>query len=373
MTATAAATLPDVTTSEAQDNATDRRPVLRRILIGAPALWLLFLVTHLLVSGRVWWWRPADLLPPLAFLAVPVLLGLAAAPCRRSRRPAAVLAAGALAIGSSLAGVNAAGVLTGGGPVPSGALRVVGWNTGYWHEAGETREFYDLLRAQRADVYLLQEYLNYQADVPVRIEETARLRAELPGYHIAVAGELVTLSRYPIVDQRALDAPAAPAPPAGTDFPEFWRHKVLRTDLRVGDGVLSVYNAHVTTPVWIGGPSPLDASFWDTIRDLDADRGPHLRALAADVSSNDNPVLVAGDMNTTPAMGERQAFPAGLRDAAGASRSPYLASWPADGSFPRWWRLDWALVSPGMTVHRYDLLDPAGLSDHRLQYLAVTP
>ncbi|MEJ3744239.1 endonuclease/exonuclease/phosphatase family protein [Actinomycetes bacterium KLBMP 9797] len=370
MTATAAATLPDMATV---DTKRDWRPVLRRLLIGAPALWLLFVVVHLLVSGRVWWWRPADLVPPPAFLVIPVLLALAAVPCRRSRRPAAVLAAGALAIGTSLAGVNATGMLTGGGPVPPGALRVVAWNTGYWHEAGETADFYDLLRAQHADVYLLQEYLNYPADVPVRIDEVDRLRAELPGYDIAVAGELVTLSRYPIVDQRALDAPGAPPPPADTDFPEFWRHKALRTDLRVGDGVLSVYNVHVTTPIWIGGPGPLSRSFWDTIRDLDAERGPHLRALAADVSTNDGPVLVVGDMNTTPAMGERQAFPAGLRDAAAASGAPYLASWPADGSFPRWWRLDWALVSPGMTVHRYDFVDPAGLSDHRLQFLAVSP
>lgn len=370
MTATAAVTLPRMT---APTPTPSRRPVLRGLLVGAPALWLLFVVVHLLVSGRVWWWRPADLLPPLAFLAAPVVLALAAVPCRRSRRPAAVLAAGALAIGSSLSGVHVSALWTGEGSVPAGALRVVAWNTGYWHEAGEDARFYDLLRAQRADVYLLQEYLSYPADVPVRIDHADRLRAEFPGYHVAVAGELVTLSRYPIVDQRALTAPDAPPPPAGTDFPEFWRHKALRTDLRVGQRVLSVYNAHVTTPLWIGGPGPLSKSFWDTIRRLDADRGPHLRALAADVSTNDHPVLLAGDMNTTPAMGEREAFPAGLRDAAGASGSAYPVSWPADGSFPRWWRLDWALVSPGMTVHRYDFLDPAGLSDHRIQFLAVTP
>jgi endonuclease/exonuclease/phosphatase (EEP) superfamily protein YafD len=339
--------------------------------VAGPALWLLFTVAHLLVSGRFWWWRPADLLPPLAFLAVPALLALAAVPCRRSRRPAAVLSAGALVIGSSLTGLHLTGPLTGGGPVPPGALRVVVWNTGYWHEADRAEAFYALLRAHRADVYVLQEYLRYPGGVPVRVDEADRLRAELPGYHIATTGELVTLSRHPIVGRYGIEAPEAPWP-RDADFPEYWRHKALRTDLRVGDRVLSVYNVHLPTPVWLGGPDLFSASFWELVRNQHARRGAHLRALAADVSANRHPVLVAGDLNTTPAMGEVHRFPPGLRDAARAGRSPYPGSWPAVGALPRWWRLDWALVSPELTVHRYELRDPAGLSDHRLQYLAVS-
>ncbi|GAA4176258.1 endonuclease/exonuclease/phosphatase family protein [Phytohabitans flavus] len=349
-----------------------RRPV-RVVLTGAPALWLLFVVAQLVVSGRLWWWRPADLLPPFLFVAVPVLLTLVALPFRCSRRNAAVLCAGALAIGVSLAGFNPLGALRGGGPVPPDGVRVVSWNTGYWHEPGEEGDFYALLARQEADVYLLQEYLYYPDGVPVRVDELETLRQRMPDYHVAVAGELITLSRYPIVAQYGLDAPGAPVPP-DSDFPDFWRYKTLRTDLRVGDRVLSVYNAHIPTPLWIGGPSPFSAQFWNTIRDLHGQRGPQLAALARDVEANPNPVFVAGDMNTTSAMGERERFPAGLRDAAEAGGAFYPASWPVGGdNFPLWWRLDWALVSPGVQVHRYQLRDPAGLSDHRLQYTAVSP
>ncbi|WP_157248206.1 endonuclease/exonuclease/phosphatase family protein [Nonomuraea typhae] len=348
-----------------------RRP-LRVVLIGAPALWLVFVLAHLLVSGRVWWWRPADLLPPFLFPAVPILLTLAAWPCRRSRRPAAVLSLAGLAAGLSLAGLNVGAPLTAAPPAPAGALRVVSWNTQYWHEPGLAADFYALLTRQRADVYLLQEYLRYPGDSPLRIDELAELRARLPGYHIAVAGELITLSRYPITARYGLDAPGADPPP-GAAFPEFWRYKTLRTDLRVGDRVLSVYNVHLPTPLWIGGGGPLSAAFWDTIRNLHEERGPQLAALNRDLAANGNAKLVAGDMNTTPAMGERHAFAGGLRDAADAGDTPYPATWPVNGVyFPTWWRLDWALVSPEVTTHRYELRDPAGQSDHRLQYLVVS-
>jgi endonuclease/exonuclease/phosphatase (EEP) superfamily protein YafD len=347
-----------------------RRP-LGALLVTGPAAWFGFTLAHLVLSGRFWWWRPADLLPPFAFLLVPVLLAAVAFPCRRSRRPAAVLSAGALVVGASLAGLNLAGPLAGEAPVPADALRVVSWNTEFWHQGQPADDFYALLRAQRADVYLLQEYVHAVAGAPERIDEERRLRTEFPGYHLAVVGELLTLSAYPIVDQRPLDPPDAP-PPA-TEFTDYWLHKVLRTDLLVDGEVVSVYNAHLTVPVLVGaGPGPLDGAFYQAIQDQHASREPQLRALSTDVAGNPHAVLVVGDLNTSPAMGEVERFPAGLRDAAEAHRSPYPVSWPANWSIPAWWRLDWALVSPEVAVHRYEFRDPAGLSDHRLQYLAVS-
>ena len=340
-----------------------RRP-LRVVLIAGPALWMLFTVVHLVVSGRYWWWRPADLLPPPIFLAMPVLLALAAVRCRRSRRPALVLCAGALAIGAPLSGLNLGGLMHADRPIPPGAVRVVSWNTEYWYETGQSDRFYALLRAQRADVYLLQEYLRFPGR-PVRIDDIARLRAEFPGYQLVNAGELITLSAYPIVARQALDAPEVPLPP-GEDFPEYWRQKTLRTDISVGGRVLSVYNVHMPAPVSIGEHSVFSAPFWYTIRNLNQNREAHLRALAQDVASNRLPILVAGDMNITPVMGDRLRFPAGLRDAIDASRSLYPET------FRTWWRLDWVLVSPEVTVDRYEFRDPATLSDHRLQTLVVS-
>ena len=135
---------------------------------------------------------------------------------------------------------------------------MVSWNTEYWHAAGRTPTSTGCCAPQQADVYLLQEYLRYPGGVPERIDALDRLRAELPGYHIAFTGEMVTLSRYPIVGEHPIGVIDELEPP-DTDFPEYWRYKALRTDIRIGDRVMSLYNTHIWTPVWVGGPSVFSA------------------------------------------------------------------------------------------------------------------
>ncbi|MDG4766354.1 endonuclease/exonuclease/phosphatase family protein [Solwaraspora sp. WMMD406] len=341
---------------------------LGRIFVVGSALWLVFVLVHLALRGRVWWWLLAELLPPITFLAVPVLFAAAAAGCRRTRRPAALLSAAALLAGIGMTGVNLPGPLRGAGQVPADALRIVSWNTGYWHPPGRADDFYRLLRAQRADVYLLQEYLAEVDGEFVPIDDLARLRRELPGYHVAMIGELVTLSRFPIVESTPLEAPDAPPPP--TDFTDFWQYQVLRVDVRVGDRVLSTYNAHLPVPVWVGGPSVWSAEFHRTIRDQRERRLPQLRVLADDVAANDNPIVVAGDLNMTSVMGDTRRLPSELRDAVSTNRSFYPASWPTEQT--SLWRLDWVLVSDGVAVHRYEFGDPDSMSDHRPQLVSVS-
>ncbi|MFY1649935.1 endonuclease/exonuclease/phosphatase family protein [Solwaraspora sp. WMMB762] len=341
---------------------------LGRVFLTGSAAWLAYVLAHRLLSGRVWWWVLAELMPPVMFVAVPLLFATAAAGCRRTRRPAALMCAVSLLAGVGLAGINLPGPLRSAPQVPPDALRVVSWNTGYWHTTDRADDFYQLLRDQRADVYLLQEYIAEVDGVIVPIDDLDRLRREMPGFQVAVIGELVTLSRYPIVDQTPLVADGLPPAPDG--FTDFWRYQVLRTDLRVGDRVLSTYNAHLPVPLWAGGPGLFTREFHRTIREQHQRRVPQFRALAADVAGNDNPVVLAGDLNTSPAMGDLRRLPSGLRDAESVSRSVYLASWPTEQVSS--WRLDWALVSAGVTVHRYEFGDARGMSDHRPQSLWVS-
>lgn len=344
-----------------------RRWLGRAFLTGS-ALWLGYVLLHRALSGRVWWWLLAELTPPVLFLAVPLVFALAAAGCRRTRRPAALLCAAALLAGGGLSGINLPGPLRPEQPIPGDALRIFSWNTLYWHPAGGSADFYRFLRDQQADVYLLQEYIDEVDGVIVPIDERDRLRREMPGYDIAIIGELVTLSRFPIVEQAPIEV--AGLPPAPDDFHDFWNYQVLRTDLKVDDRVLSVYNTHVPVPLWVGGPSLFSRQFHRTIREQDQRRVAQLRALSVDVADNPNPVLLAGDLNTTPAMGDRRRLPDGLRDAVSASRTLYPATWQADGL--RAWRLDWVLVSDEVTVHRYEFGDARGMSDHLPQTVWMT-
>src|SRR4029079_17566395 len=109
---------------------------------------------------------------------------------------------------------------------PAGtAVKVFAWSTDYWQMSDDQRAFYAFLRQQDADVYLLQEYLYWKGDDdPIRIDDSARLRAEFPGYQLVVDGELLTLSRLPVVATHHQRFPAT-----GTDW--YWKGtKFQRTD-----------------------------------------------------------------------------------------------------------------------------------------------
>ncbi|WP_433532943.1 endonuclease/exonuclease/phosphatase family protein [Micromonospora sp. CA-263727] len=366
-----------------------------RVLVVAAALWLAFTAAHLALSGRWWLWLAVDAVPPLAFLLVPVALavgaalsallsrarvgGAAGAPVsrdhtgggalRRARRAVALLVAAALLLGAGQSGINVRRWQGGDGAAPADALRVFAWNTGYWDEGGETEALYRVLRDADADLYLLQEYW-YEKTAGPTAATLDRLRAEFPGFQVVVAGELVTVSRLPVLRQVPLEAVGLPPEIAAAG--DEWRYKTLRTDLDVGGGrVLSVYNLHL--PVQLSPEHGLlDADFYRILRRQHAQREPQWRALARDVRSNPHPVLVAGDLNTSPAMGDLGKLPDGLRDASYAMPALYPASWAESPGWPRWWRLDWALVSPQVRVHSYRFGAAGGVSDHRPQELLVS-
>ncbi|MGC4888897.1 endonuclease/exonuclease/phosphatase family protein [Micromonospora sp. DT227] len=342
-----------------------RRPGARAgaVLTGLGAAWLLLVVAHRLFSGRWWLWLAPELIPPLAFVAVPVLLLGAVPLAGRFRARLALLAVAGLLLGADLAGLNPA-VWRTPPPAPADALRLVSWNTTVWNATDDPDTFYASLTARHADVYLLQEYK--PDDDPARRDaDLARLRREFPGYQVVLRGELVTVTRFPVVATTALPAD----PPPGADWrTDYWEVKSLRTDLRVGGRTVSVYNTHILVPLDLS--SPLRELFYDRRHEFFQRRETQYRALAADLDRNPNPVLVAGDLNTSPAMGDLARLRDRLTDAARASGSAYPTSWTIAGR--RWWRLDWTFVSPGWTVHRYRLRDARGMSDHRVQDVVLS-
>ncbi|MEU8272372.1 endonuclease/exonuclease/phosphatase family protein [Sphaerisporangium sp. NPDC049002] len=338
-----------------------------RLVAGLTVAWLLFVVLQRLLSGRFWLWLLPDLAPPLVYVAGPLLL-LALAPLAgRSRRWCSALAAVSLAVGAGQSGL-ALGALRGSGEpaAPAGAVRVMSWNTEYWDQDDRPERFYGFLKAQRADVYLLQEYLHWTDDTPQEVDDLARLRREFPGYQIAAVGELVTLSRFPIVAAPPV-GPARTLGPRPTWDSAFQQAKVLRTDLRVGTSVISFYNVHIPTQYMLD-ENPLTSRFYSELRGRNAARKAQFHGLAADVDANGNAIVVSGDFNTTGAMGDLR-WLSGRLSGTDDARHLYPASWPASG--PALWRLDWTFTSSAR-VHGYRLLDPQGLSDHRAQAMLLS-
>ncbi|MFF9148171.1 endonuclease/exonuclease/phosphatase family protein [Streptomyces sp. NPDC014861] len=362
-----------------------------RAVVTAAVLWLVYAVVRWLVSGRWHWSIMLDVVPPLILLGTPLLLLVAAAAACGRRRPVAAAVAGAALILALVtgSGLNWPALWREPGPVPAGALRVVSLNTQYWAMATGSDRLIALLRSRNADVYLLQEHVGWTPGLGEGgywpLEDDAELRRAFPGYHIARRGELLTLSRFPIVAQ----SPVGPGPALTfgepPDFGQvFAREKVLRTDLAVGGRVLSTYNVHITVPLALDNLNPFTDFDHDSyLRRKHAWRQAEFEALERDVAGNTHPAVIAGDFNATAAMRPLDELRRVARDATPANPSFLPLSWKfaslgefgEDELFNRdlpFFRVDWAFTKGDTTLHRYDFLPTDGISEHRMQELRLS-
>lgn len=357
------------TSSEArpEPHGSRRACLLARGVTALAAVWLLFVVAHVALTGRWALWVVPAMIPPITFVVIPVALLLGALLLRARRVPIAVLAALALAAGAPSSGVNPGALTAEPGP---GDLRVVSFNTDYFGQQrdGPLADHRDraalvaYLRSLDADVLLLQEHQERVDGRPRPRTDLEQIRREFPGYEPVAAGTLLTLSRLPVVGSRPVasrDEPVLSYPPAPYG---------LRVQVRAGDRTLSIYNVHVPVQIVLE-ESPLTAGFYREINDRGARRAEEFRALTREVVADPDPVLVAGDFNTSPAMGDNRGLLAATRDAALSSADPYPVSWRRGGSLPGLWRLDWALTRGAVDVASYGFADPAGNSDHSAQVI----
>ncbi|WP_405009202.1 endonuclease/exonuclease/phosphatase family protein [Kitasatospora sp. NBC_01539] len=334
--------------------------------------WLAFTLAHLLLSGRAWWWVLPDLLPPPVYVLAPLLILVAWCAVYAARRPpvgwgartALACAVAALALGAQGSGLNLAALTNDPSTPPTGSVRIASWDTLFWHQDEDPDRFFAYLKSLDADVYLLQEYMVQGDDGPDPVDDTARLRTEFPGYTLASRGELLTLSRLPIVGEEVLTAsPMTPLSP----WADYWDARVLRTDLLVAGQKVSVYNVHIADPFDLG-QSPLTRHFYTSIHQLAAYRSAQWRVLGADIRDNPDPVVVSGTLNTLPNMGELRHL-APLRDAVAAGTSVYPVSFALRGAWL--WRLDATYTSADVHVSGYELHDPSGLSTHKAQVTTI--
>lgn len=360
-----------------------------RLAIVTCTFWLIFVILHRILSGRAYWWGPFDLLPPLVFALVPVLLLVVAQLTRPVRWRLSAVSAVALVMGIGYGGVNFAAIWYTPPPAPADAITMVTWNTEYWDQDLEngkprtTADFYSFLRSLNADVYMLQEYAHVdftRADVSsqaLAIDQETLIHEAFPGYEIVIAGRDITLSRLPVVSHHWLDStPWLPddlkAVPQGLrDRPLFYQSQTLRTDIQVNGQVFSFYNSHIYQPpqrIFRLRNDP-DKSMFQIDRFNFEIRRASYRAVAADIAQNQNRIVLGGDLNTSPAMGILRMIPGRLVDQTRALSSIYPATWPVGTSM---WRLDWLFTTPDVAVSSYDLLDPQGLSDHKVQRIVLS-
>uniref|UniRef100_UPI003F4956A3 endonuclease/exonuclease/phosphatase family protein n=1 Tax=Nonomuraea bangladeshensis TaxID=404385 RepID=UPI003F4956A3 len=341
-----------------------------RILVATTVAWVVLLVLHVCLAGRWWLWYVVEAIPPLAAVAVPLLL-LALVPLARPvRRWIAPILVVLLLAGAHLSGYGPGWP----GPVfpgpPGTPVKIFAWSTDRWQMTDDKDAFYAFLRRQDADVYLLQEYLYWKGandvfagDQPIRLDDSSRLRAEFPGYRILVQGELITLTRLPVVATAGHDVP-------GSGAGWYWQGtKSQRVDVRAGGRTISFYNVHLPVPFRIGD-HPFSSRFYRYLKDQQTWRAGELRKLRADLAGNPHPAVVAGDFNS-PWMG-LYSLGAGVRAHTPSGSVLPARSWPvSDYPLPLLWRLDWLYTSGDLAVSSYRFGGGAAFSDHAAQEITV--
>lgn len=225
-------------------------------------------------------------------------------------------------------------------------LKITTFNTEYWHIPEQ--ELIDHVHLQDMDIVFFQEHLEKHGDTWGPTNRIPQLKAVLKDRFVDVNGEVVTVSKWPIVSSRAFTGTVA-----------------LRTDVRGPDGrIVSVYNMHL--PVHIHPDllkQPLN--FYRDAEAIAAERQQVLDEFTTDLAANRNPTIVAGDFNTSSAMNGTEWFRAHMTDAYAAPHCRQASDTFEMAGGALSWRIDYVFVSPHFRPASYCTEPAPGMSDHQ--------
>ena len=343
------------------------------VVLTLAILWLLFAIAHELLTGQVWFWVIPGMAPPILFAAFPILFFVAGLAFARVRVPLMAIGVAAFLVSIPSTGINFNAFSREARAATPSSVHVVQLNTDYW---GQLRDgtltdprdkdaMLAYLRALDADVYMLQEHMQRVGDLAPPVTDLSDVQEVFPEYEAVMAGTLLTLTRLPVVDSSVVN----PHETAELQLPP--PPYALQVDVQVGDEVLSTYNVHMPIQIIIER-DPFSANFYDEIRRRHTIRAEEFRKLTADVVDNPNALVIAGDFNTSPVMGDNRGLLAVTTDAASFTPMIYPATWRVGGQLPKLWRNDWFLLRNDLRVDQFVYLDPEGNSDHLASSLHAT-
>ncbi|MES2117055.1 MAG: endonuclease/exonuclease/phosphatase family protein [Pseudomonadota bacterium] len=238
---------------------------------------------------------------------------------------------------------------------PAG-LHIVSFNTQYWHPS--ERELVDAVSYEANDIVLFQEHLQEHPDHSWGpTNRIAQLKAAVKDRYIDAEGEVVTMSKWPIVARRGFDD-------GGPDG------QVLRTDLAVAGRTISVYNIHLPVHMHLellDHPGRFAADLQANARRREAT----LKKVTDDIAANRNPVVIGGDFNSSSAMHATQWFREHLVDVYSANHCTAPPDTFRIGKLLNW-RIDYIFLSRELTPTSYCTRTLDNISDHRALLASFT-
>ncbi|GAB4283599.1 MAG: hypothetical protein Kow0081_0260 [Candidatus Dojkabacteria bacterium] len=230
-----------------------------------------------------------------------------------------------------------------------GQYKLVSWNTLFWEQ--NPSEMFEIIRAQDADVIHFQEYIikeDYSDFFIKRDPDQIELvKKAFPEYEIAHEGELLTLSKFPIINVKRFE---------GVTF--------LRIDVAIDSEIVSFYNVHI--------PVHIDLRLIDDLTDFLMDirlrssvRIHEFNTLAEDIKNNKNKIIISGDFNSTKTMGTMNKLLGYTQDAIRRSDLFIPTTWSANKTF-NLWRIDYVLDNLGNNLKTYTHSFIHDISDHAM-------
>lgn len=340
-----------------------------RAVLTFSLLWLAYVIAHELFTGKIWFWVLPGMSPPILFATIPLFLLIVCVFLPGFKVRVAAVAIITFGISYQSSGINLSALFSATiAPGNAPELHIVQMNTDYW---GQLRNgiltdprdkdaMLDYLRDLDADIYLLQEHMQRDGAFAPPITDLTDVKEVFPEYSAITAGTLLTLTRLPVVSQSVVNPDTdadihLPPPPY-----------VLQVDMKVGSNIISTYNVHMPIQIIIE-KNWFSRDFFFEIWRRHFIRQNEYQVLTSDVAGNQNPLVVAGDFNTSPAMGDNRQLLKITRDAANFGQSLYPSTWRVGGQLPRLWRNDWFLIRNDIGVISFQSLNPEGNSDHLVQ------
>lgn len=247
-------------------------------------------------AGSWWWAAVLNVVPPQVLLPLPLLMAwLAFRAKKRGWVLLNLLAAAVFAV--TVVGFllpRAEQKLTG---MP---LALMTLNTNF--AGSDPAGLAQVALREGVQVITLQEALNRQVN-PGEYEQ--KLRAAFPGWSVARYDELVTISKFPILNTKIVKFPNS-------------AHAVFLTQIRAQGQVVNIVNTHLPAPKLL--PSESDRAKGRNLQErmdftLDI-RRDFQKVIGGIIRSDNHPLVVAGDLNATPRGGVwYQLRSLGLRDA----------------------------------------------------------
>lgn len=268
--------------------------LLLRFLFGSSWWWL-----GLLHTFALWLFVPLLLATPLAFLVAG----------RKTRLMSLLL----VSIGLLRFAPLPIGLLTASDDVHD--LRVLTFNV--WVDNPQIEDSVDWILAQDADIVILEELVETNLSQLPRLQENY-------AHSAYIEGSVQVFSRYPFLEQELITLE-----PANSQWDG---RSAVRTVIELEGQAISIYGVHLSLPrrenPHFNLNTPIDTLNF-ILRYDETHRNTQIRTLAEHIQAETNPVILAGDFNTShssPILGNLASV--GLNDSFRAVGTSWGMTWP---------------------------------------------